>query len=105
MIAGSDFVHDLLALLDILSPVVDLMVQAQALDTPVWKLKLWWPKVSAKLMKAANADSEAFPRLKEVERNLEPGGVFRGVTLLPGWLVTSDGGRDSGEDRFSWTQR
>ncbi|CAB4018432.1 Hypothetical predicted protein [Paramuricea clavata] len=46
MIAGSDFVHDLLALLDILS-----------------------------------------------------------VTLLPGWLVTSDGGRDSGEDRFSWTQR
>jgi hypothetical protein len=37
-------------------------------------------------MKAANADPEAFPRLKEVERNLEPGGVFRGVTLLPGWL-------------------
>jgi hypothetical protein len=56
-------------------------------------------------MKAANADPEAFPRLKEVERNLEPGGVFRGVTLLPGWLVTSDGGRDSGEDRFSWIQR
>ena len=33
MIAGSDFVQDLLAFLDILSPVVDLMLHAQALDT------------------------------------------------------------------------
>ena len=105
MIAGYDFVLDLLALLDILHPVVDLMVLAQALETPVWKLKLWWPKISAKLMKAENGDTEAFSRLKEVKENLHPGGVFKGVTLLPGWLVTSDGGKESGEQRFRWTER
>ena len=54
-------------------------------------------------MKAVNKDPEPFPRLKEVEQNLEPGGVFRGVTLLSGWIVTCDGGKDSGESRFRWT--
>ena len=105
MIAGSDFVQDLLAFLDILSPVVDLMLHAQALDTPIWKLKLWWPKGREKLMKAANEDPEAFPRLKQVEQNLRPSGVFKGVTLLSGWLVTSDRGKESGEERFNWATR
>ena len=40
MIAGSDFVADLLACLDIMEPVVDLMIHVQSLDTPMWKLKL-----------------------------------------------------------------
>ena len=35
MIAGSDFVQDLLAFLDIMDPVIDLMLRAQALDTPI----------------------------------------------------------------------
>jgi hypothetical protein len=61
------------------------MVQAQALDTPVWKLKLWWPKVSAKLMKAANADSEAFPRW-EKKAVLE--GVWNGI--CPDWFDVTD---------------
>ncbi len=39
MIAGYDFVADLLAFLDIMQPVVDLMLQVQSLDTPIWKLK------------------------------------------------------------------
>ena len=106
IMAGSDFVQDLQAFLDILSPVVDLMLHAQALDTPIWKLKLWWPKVHAKLMKAASEDPETFPRLKEVEQNLRPGGIFKGViTLLSGWLVTSDCGKNSGEERFNWAVR
>ena len=42
MIAGSDFVTDLLGFLDIMDTVIDLMLRAQALDTPIWKLKLWW---------------------------------------------------------------
>ena len=36
MIAGSDFVADLLACLDIMEPVVDLMLPVLLLDTPVW---------------------------------------------------------------------
>lgn len=66
MIAGSDFVADLLALLDFLWPVVYLMLRAQALDTPVWKLKLWWPKVKVQLLKASKGDDpQAFPTIGE----------------------------------------
>ena len=81
------------------------MLHAQALDTPIWKLKLWWLKVRAKLMKAANEDQEAFPRLNEVKQKLTAGGVFKGFTLLSGWLATSDPRKDSGEERFNWAMR
>lgn len=40
IIARSDFFADLLACLDIMEHVVDLMLRFQLLDTPVWKLKL-----------------------------------------------------------------
>ena len=103
MIAGSDFVADSLALLDILGHVVEFMLCVQALNTPVWKLKLWWPKVQEKLIKAANGE-DAYPRLKS-QSNLQPGGVFKGVTLLEGWLVMQDNGKESGERQLGWQQR
>jgi hypothetical protein len=56
MITGSDFVADLLAFLNILEPVVDLMLRVQSLDTPIWNLKLWWPVCG---------DATAFPRLEK----------------------------------------
>jgi hypothetical protein len=105
MIAGSDFVADLLAFLDIMEPVVDLMIRAQALDTPMWKLKLWWPKVKAKLMKAGGRDMEAFPRLQKAQDTLKPGETFRGVELLQGWLIVQDDGVNAGENRFKWSMR
>ena len=77
MIAGSDFVADLLAFLDILA-------RAQSLDTPIWKLKLWWPKVKAKVTKAANGCATAFEQLEKAARWL------LGVPLLEGWLVTNN---------------
>ena len=104
MIGGSDFVADLLALLDIMGNVVEPMLRVQALDTPVWKLKLWWPRVIEKLMKAAYGDQDAYPRLKG-QSNLHPGDVFKGVTLLKGWLVMQDNGKQLGEGRFSWKLR
>lgn len=105
MIAGSDFVADLLAFLDIMDPVVDLMSRAQALDTPVWKLKLWWPSVKAKLMKAGRGEPEAFPRLQKAKCMLKPGGTFKGITLLEGWLVEKHEDTDAGERRFCWKMR
>ena len=105
MIAGSDFVADLLGFLDIMDPVIDLMLRAQALDTPVWKLKLWWPNVKAKLIKASRGESEAFPRLHKALPNLKPGGVFKAVTLLEGWLIVKDDGAVAGESRFKWKAR
>ena len=100
MIGGADFVADLLAFLDVMKPIVDLMLRVQSLDAPVWKLKLWWPKVKNKLSKAARGDPDAFPRLKELGGTLSPGDMFSGVELLPGWLITSDSGTVGGE-RFT----
>ena len=65
MIAGYDFIADLLAFLNILQPVVELMLCVQSLDTPIWKLKLWRPKVKEKLEKAFEGDAVAYPRLEK----------------------------------------
>ena len=69
MIACSDFFADLLSLLDILGHLVDLMLCVQTLDTPVWKLKLWWLEDKEKLINAANEVEDAFPRLKRCVHN------------------------------------
>ena len=61
MIAGSDFVADLLSFLDITDPIIDLMLRAQSLETPIWKLKMWWPKVKETLLKAENGNPMVFP--------------------------------------------
>ena len=52
MIKGSDFICDLLGLMDVLKPLVDLMLQMQSLDSPIWKLKKLWPCLQEKLRKA-----------------------------------------------------
>ena len=44
MICGSNFIQDLLGLINILKPVVDLMLRIQSLHCPVWKLKKYWPR-------------------------------------------------------------
>ena len=33
----------MLATLDTMEPIVDLMLRLQSLDRPIWKSKLWWP--------------------------------------------------------------
>ncbi len=66
------------------------MIRAQALDTPMWKLKLWWPKVKGKLMKAGGGDMEAFPKLQKAQDTLKPRETFRGVKLLQGWLIVQN---------------
>ena len=52
MICRSDFIQDLLGLIDILKPVVDLMLRMQSLHCPLWKLKQYWPKVRDVLTQA-----------------------------------------------------
>ena len=86
MIGGSDLVCDLLALLDILQSVVEFL-SAQSLDTLIWKLKQWWPKVESHLNRAADGDPKFFQRMNKVKPDLHPEGVFKGVKLLPGWLI------------------
>ena len=82
--------NTILACLDIMEPVVDLMLRVQSLDTPMWKLKLWWPRVKAKLSEAGSGDTVNFPRLKKAGDTLKPCGKYKGVELLEGWLVRKD---------------
>ena len=103
MIAGSDFIADLLSFLDILDPIVDLILRVQSLDVPIWKLKLWWPKIRAKLEKAANGDANCFLRLQEVGERINPGDHYQGVELLHGWLVTNEGGGEGRRGILNWT--
>ena len=96
MIASFDFISDLLAFLD-------MLLRVQLLDTPIWKLKLWWPKGKAKLGKAASSDLEAYPRLKNVINSLKSNCMFDDLKLLEGWLVVNDAGPDG--SRFTWKMR
>ena len=109
MIAKSDFVADLLAFLDILAPVVDLMLQVQLVDTPIWKQKLWWPKVKAKLTKAASGCATVFEQLEKAGDSILPGGSYKGVPLLEGWLVTNiaqnEATAQKPDSRFTWEMR
>ena len=105
MITGTDFVKDLLGTLEIMEPVAQLMARSQTLDVPIWKLKLWWPKIKKNLEEAARGDPEGFPKLEKVRNNFKPGGKFKHVTLLQGWLVIKDRGKDAGADRYTWKMR
>ena len=45
--------------------------------------------MKAKLIKAGRGDPEVFPRLQKAQSTLKPGGTFKAVTLLKGWLVVN----------------
>ena len=56
-------------------------------------------------MNASSGESEALPRLNKALPTLKPGGSFKGVTLLEGWLIVKDDGAQAGENRFKWKAR
>ena len=104
MIGGFDFVLDMLATLDTMEPIVDLMLRLQSLDGPIWKLKLWWPQVKS-AMESSSAHG-VFPRIEKAEKGgkLVPGTMYQGVQLLEGWLVQSSEGKGK-EKSYSWVER
>eukprot|EP00795_Rhopilema_esculentum_P009841 gene9841-18419_t len=98
----ADFIADLLAFLDTMKPIVDLMLHVQSLDTPIWRLKLWWPKVKYVMEKTGQGDPDSFPKLKKARDSIKPGGEYKGVTLLPGWLIKKI---DRKGKVYSWSMR
>ena len=94
MICGSDFIQDLLGFIDILKPVVDLMLRMQSLHCPVWKLKHYWPKVRDAFTQVESEIPRAYPTLSKIIKDLHPGGTYKSLTLLEGWLIPEDGGND-----------
>ena len=59
-----------------------------------------------KLEKASQGDAAAYPHLEKAGReNIRPGCKYQQVTLLEGWLITKDQGKDASDRRFIWTER
>ena len=44
-VRGEDFVVDLCGMLDILQPVVSLMIRAQTVNLPPWKVIAWYSRI------------------------------------------------------------
>lgn len=64
-VRGEDFAVDLCGMLDILQPVVSLMIRAQAVNLPPWKIIAWHSRVTALLQKSEN-------ELKNVKNGSQP---------------------------------
>ncbi|CAB3986826.1 Hypothetical predicted protein [Paramuricea clavata] len=86
-IAGKDFVVYLLALTDLMRPMVDLLVSLQGLSVPSWKICLWWPKVRQRIQKCIpiSFDSPDLPLTSNNIRDIRKG-KFKGTKVVPGWL-------------------
>uniref|UniRef100_A0A1I8GFG7 DUF4371 domain-containing protein n=1 Tax=Macrostomum lignano TaxID=282301 RepID=A0A1I8GFG7_9PLAT len=89
---GCDFVFDLLALLDLMDPLRQLMEIVQDIRQPHWKCAMLLPKVLSFLEHRSTVFRVSdYPRLKDCYDAIRPGGQFDGVPLLDGWLVTGTG--------------
>ncbi|CAB4020709.1 Hypothetical predicted protein [Paramuricea clavata] len=86
-ITGKDFVVDLLALTDLMRPMVDLLVSLQGLSVPSWKICLWLSKVRQRIQKCIpiSFDSPDLPLTSNNIRDIKKG-KFKGTKVVPGWL-------------------
>ena len=79
MIAGSDFVAGLLAFIDTLEPIVDLMLHVQSLDTPILKLKRWWPILKEQMLALSAGYPDSLPRYSKRKDAIFPGGAYKSI--------------------------
>ncbi|PAA52400.1 hypothetical protein BOX15_Mlig015288g4 [Macrostomum lignano] len=87
---GSDFVADLLCLIDLLGPIKSLIEIAQNDQLPHWKFRLLSGSVASYLAKrAAEFRIELYPSLLKAGGfdSIRPGGSYLGVPLVQGWNV------------------
>jgi len=105
-IKGQDFCIDLCGVLDCLTPFKVLMVKCESLETPLWSITKWWPKVqqiitsmeeNLKQVIQSNGvvllNPELFPIMSKHFADLVPPEdsnvpvKFQNVQLEAGWLV------------------
>ena len=86
-VTGKKFVVDLLALTDLMHPMIDLLVTLQGLSIPSWKICLWWPKVKRRIQKCIpiSFESPDLPLKSTHIRDIRKG-KFKGTKVVPGWL-------------------
>lgn len=94
-IAGQDFLYDLLGLIDLLWPLVLLMLRAQLLRCPGWKIAGWLPQVRDRLILFSTEvmnqkpSKEASPRLHTHAEDIARFS-YKSTELVEGWLVVSE---------------
>eukprot|EP00112_Aurelia_sp_Birch-Aquarium-sp1_P023792 Seg7234.1 transcript_id=Seg7234.1/GoldUCD/mRNA.D3Y31 product="hypothetical protein" protein_id=Seg7234.1/GoldUCD/D3Y31 len=92
MMAGQDFVFDLLGIIDLLWPLVLLMLRGQALACPGWKIITWLPLVREHIIKFSVEVEKPLPSemvcplLSKHIGDIEDI-KFKGMDLVEGWLT------------------
>ena len=106
MVKGRDFCLDLSEIIDVLSKPMEMMIKR---DQYLWSVTKWWPRVEAilstmrreifidkqiSISENITLNKELFPKLNAHYEDLNEDNakdcIFKGVALLPGWIVKLD---------------
>ena len=129
MVKGRDFCVDLCGILDVFTPVVDMMTRGQSLSHLLWSSTKWWPRLRTILLAQAvnlreqteNKEEcllspELFPKLSGHFKELSAGNpTFKGIELQEGWIVRTEtvsetsahgeSGKKGRQMRIEWVAR
>ena len=88
-IAGQDLIFDICAVVDILTPVVDLLVGLQNLQAPVWKICIWTKNIEDALKAMSELRKEVPKSTKNLTKHMRDieDMQYKNTKLVPGWLV------------------
>ena len=107
-IAGKDFVIDMCGTLDVMRPVIEMLVRLQDLQVPIWKICVWSPKVISELSNVAalslTKPAKQFGHLDGCMEDIRKG-KYKGVKLVPGWLLVGTGKDEKQESVYKWMVR
>lgn len=100
MVAGYDYILDLLFVVDITKPILSLMTTLQGLQTPCWKVVPLFEEVLTNLQQMRidvekqspegpwTLTSDLFPLIHKHSSEIIVNKVYQSVPLVEGWLVT-----------------
>jgi hypothetical protein len=107
-IAGKDFVIDICGTLDIMRPAIEMLVRLQDLQVPIWKICVWSPKVISELSNVAalslTKPNKQFGHLDGCMEDIRKE-KYKGVKLVPGWLLVGTGKDENQETVYKWMVR
>jgi hypothetical protein len=108
-IAGEDFVIDMCGTLDVMRPAIEMLVKLQDLQVPIWKICVWSSKVVRELGQVAtlSLDNPAAEQFSYLHGNMKDirKGKYKGVKLVPGWLLVGTETDENQETVYRWVAR